>query len=137
MTKRDQQEQQANAIAKLREIIRPGDTVWTILRHRSRSGMQRRISCVIMWDRQPTVIDWLVARALGYRVHPDGGLVVGGCGMDMGYHLAYNLSRVLFDGTFECIGERCPSNDHTNGDRNHSPDHMHSDGGYALRHQWL
>ena len=28
----------------LRKYIKPGDTVWTILRHVSRSGMQRRIA---------------------------------------------------------------------------------------------
>lgn len=87
----------------------------------------------------------------------------GGYGMDMGFHLAYNLSRTLYPDGFGCIGERCPSNDHINGDRDYTPHvqmlpgwdaakqehtdalvqtvvglgHWHEDGGYALRHEWL
>lgn len=59
-----------------------------------------------------------------------------GCGMDVGFSLVYNLGWVLFPNGFECVGERCPSNDHSNGDRDYSP-HHHSDGGYALRQRWL
>lgn len=64
-------------------------------------------------------------------------LVVNGCGMDMGFHVVYELGYTLYgrDG-FICIGERCPSNDHSNGDRDYTP-HAHTDGGYALRYEWL
>lgn len=65
------------------------------------------------------------------------GLTVGGCGMDMGFHLVYNLSRVLFPSGFECIGKGCPSNDHSNGDRNYEPHRHTGDGGYAIKHRWL
>ena len=34
------------AIANLREILKPGDTVYTILRHVSKSGMSRVIDAV-------------------------------------------------------------------------------------------
>lgn len=46
-------EAQANQIEstlKLREMLKPGDTVTTILRSVSRSGMARRISCIIARD---------------------------------------------------------------------------------------
>ena len=44
---------------------------------------------------------------------------VGGCGMDMGFHVVYNLSRALYrDGRFVCMGEDCPSNDHSNAYQN-------------------
>ena len=154
MTKKEKAEQQANAVAKLREMLNPGDTVYTILRHRSRSGMSRRISTVAVIGGRIADLDYLVARALDYRVHRDGGLIVGGCGMDMGFHVVYNLARVLFSAGFGCTGEesylrRCPSNDHSNGDANYTPNghrgplytpgdkstlrHWHADGGYALR----
>lgn len=132
------------AIARLRELLPPGSIVTTVLRHVSRSGMQRSISCVIASpdgpDRNQAIphdIDYWVRHATGLpfdRNH--GGLKVNGCGMDMGFHLVYSLSRILYRDTFTCIGERCPSNDHSNGDRDYSP-HTHSDGGYALRHRWL
>jgi hypothetical protein len=61
---------------------------------------------------------------------------MGGCGMDMGFAAVYGLSYALFGKGFECTGPNCPANDHSNGDRDYTP-HMHSDGGYALKHRWL
>jgi hypothetical protein len=135
-----QSQEQIDAIAELREWLKPGDTVFTILRHVSRSGMQREISVVINRDGAMLHPNWSVAKALGYRQGKSDGIIMGGCGMDMGFHLVYNLSRVLFPDGFTCAGRdaaaRCPSNDHNNGDRNYAP-HAHKDGGYALRREWL
>ena len=84
----------------------------------------------------------LVARAAGFRWDEKReALAVGGCGMDMGFHVVYSLARALYhkrDGSpgWQCIGKHCPSNDHTNGDRNYEP-HPHSDGGYALTQRWI
>lgn len=135
MSKQSEAERQ-QAIADLRGMIKPGDTVFTILRHVSRSGMSRSISVLINGEGAPRDITWFVAKALVEKMDDRDGIKVGGCGMDMGYHLVYGLSRNLFP-AFECIGERCPSNDHSNGDRDYTPGHRHSDGGYALRHRWL
>jgi hypothetical protein len=136
MTKQQKAEQQ-EAIAKLREWIKPGDTVYTILRNVSRSGMSREIGIVLMENGVDLHPNYLVAKALGERIGKRDGVIVGGCGMDMGFHLVYNLGRVLFPEGFECVGEkRCRANDHTNGDRNYKP-HQHRDGGYALNHRWL
>lgn len=156
------------AINRLREEIHPGDKIYTILRHRSRSGMQRSIS-LIQIDSEGTTREWdyLAARAMGDRIdNVNGGIKVSGCGMDMGFHLVYNLGRTLFPGGFGCVGAgegdegnqrgRCRSNDHSNGDRDYTPHydgtpqsaeevgrgltprpHWHKDGGYALVHAWL
>lgn len=145
MTKtRAQQQEQAEAISRLQDELKPGDTLYTKVEHVSRSGMMRVISVyVIGEDREPWDISWLVARAIGLKVHQRyGGVTVGGCGMDMGFAVVYNLSRTLFPTGFECIGEgetwgkNCPSNDHSNGDRDYTP-HHHDSGGYALRQRWL
>lgn len=118
---------------ELSAILKPGDTVYYVLRHVSRSGMQREIS---LFAEGMRCLDYHVARLLDMRRGKRDGLVVTGCGMDMGFHLVYNLSRVLFHEAFTCIGDKCPSNDHINGDRDYSP-HQHSDGGYALRSRWI
>lgn len=125
------------AIAKLREWLKPGDTVYTILRYVSRSGMQREIGVVILKDGTDLHPNYLVAKALGYRQGIQDGIIMGGCGMDMGFALVYNLSCVLWPEGFGCIGKGCPSNDHANGDRDYTPGHQHSSGGYALRQRWL
>jgi len=128
---------QEEAIKRLREILKPGDTVYTILRHVSSSGMTRYISPVLLQpDSRPFHLDALVAQALEW---PDmyyknkQGIKVGGCGMNMGFHLVYELSRTLWPDGFDCIGEGCPSNDHFNREE---ASH-HRDGGYALRQKWL
>ena len=135
------------AIARLREWIKPGDTVHTILDHVSSSGMSRAIRVVLIKtgdDGQPITLhpNHAVGKALGLRHWTRQGrqqdaLVLGGCGMDMGFHLVYSLASVLFRDSFTCTGKGCPSNDHSNGDRDYTVGKPHSDGGYALRHRWL
>ena len=122
----------------LRAIVKPGDTVYTVLRHVSRSGMQRRIDMFVMQqDGQPRWISNLANRAMdGRNLTDDKGIKANGCGMDMGFNLVYNLGWCLFGKTWMCTGKGCPSNEHSNGDRNYEP-HTHNDGGYALKQQWL
>lgn len=139
--------ERAEAVAKLRELLPPGATVCTILRHVSRSGMSRSISVVVDGPDGPTDVDWLVRKALGMTFDRNhAGLKVSGCGMDMGFYLVYNLSATLYPQGFGCIGDRCPSNDHSNGMPRETvamlcaPAHtpvVHKSGGYALRHRWL
>ena len=105
-TKAEREAQQAESLAYLRRILPPGSTVHTILRHRARSGMFRRISLVVATTDgkgNATVEDitWHAARAWGQPVKQrgkyvqDAGLAVGGCGMDMGFHLVNNLSYTV------------------------------------------
>jgi hypothetical protein len=133
-----QQSEQAVAFARLRETLKPGTTVYTQLKHVSRSGMQRVIQLVVIENNGPRWIGWTVAKAPGMRYDREReGIVIGGCGMDMGFELVYNIGRALFRNGFDCVGERCPSNDHSNGDRNYRPHKHTGDGGYALHHRWL
>ena len=114
--------QRTEALARLHEILKPGDTVYTVLRHVSRSGMMREISVIGPNNED---ITWHVMHVGGYRrSDKTGGLRVSGCGMDMGFHVVYNLGRAMWpDGTPD-----------PHGTRNGEPDR---DGGYALKHLWL
>lgn len=104
-----------------------GSTVYTILRHVSRSGMQRHISVLSLLPGITSEVDsgpeasptldirhpnWSVSKLIpGYRLTPRNrahdALIVNGCGMDMGFDVAYNIASALY------------------GD------------GYALNHRWL
>ena len=137
------QSDREKALAELRELLPPGATVHTSLNHVSRSGMTRSISPIIVSDGEPRDISYLIVRAGIARFDErHGGVKMHGAGMDMGFALVYNLSATLYRDGFECIGEgdgwprACPSNDHSNGDRDYTP-HLHESGGYALRHRWL
>ena len=132
------------AIENLRERIVPGTTVYTVLRNCSRSGMTRAIDCyLVSEDGDHEWISRLVAKALDISFSERYEAVsVGGCGMDMGYHIVHELGATLYPDGFECVGEDreahrfCPSNDHSNGDRDYTP-HPHKSGGYALNHRWI
>ena len=63
-------QERQDAIERLRSMLAPGDSVYTILRHVSRSGMSRSISLVIP-DQAPSYegsalniryITWLVEK---------------------------------------------------------------------------
>jgi hypothetical protein len=131
------------AIDRLKVWIKPGDTVYTQIKSVSRSGMSRVIQVVKLakndssGECEPIWLGYNVAQACEMKYDRDReGVKVGGCGMDMGFHLIYELSHALFRDGFDCIGEGCPANDHVNGDRNYEP-HRHSDPGYALKQRWL
>lgn len=164
------------AIQNLRDLLKPGATVYTILRDVSRSGMSRNIDVQYLGDGEPRWLSSLVAKATGFTFNPKREcLRVGGCGMDMGFHVVSTLSRVLYPAGFGCIGNpetyltsegrpvlpgvHCPSNDHSNGDRDYRPhvddcpqnsaevgtdiprkraySHWHRAGDYAIRQRWL
>ena len=85
----------------LTHYVKAGSKVYTILRHRSDSGMSRNISLVIAQGDEIIDITYYVAHALGDKVIESKGhraIRVNGAGMDMGFHLVYNLSSVLFAG---------------------------------------
>jgi len=76
-------------------------TVYTVLRSVSASGMTRHISLKVAQGNDIYDITYQAAQALGERVSDRNGhntIKVNGCGMDMGFHLVYNLSSVLFHG---------------------------------------
>lgn len=145
-----QQAERDAAIVELRSTFPPNSTVTVVLRHVSRSGMERAIS-VIGPDLRD--VSWLVARATGFKMHgKHEGLKVGGCGMDMGFHVVYTLSRTLYGDGYTCSGIKpydaeyntnkgyCRSNDHVNErgvNSDYTPGRAHSDGGYALSSRWL
>ena len=131
--------EKAEAIKTLRKYFRPGDTVFTVLRHVSGSGMFRLIDVYAIKGGTPIRLTYHASKALDIpRDKKREGLRVSGCGMDMGFSIAYDLSSTLFRNGYPCTGERCNANDHSNGDRNYEKGHcVHKDGGYALRHAWL
>lgn len=120
-----QQTERDEEIKALRAILKPGATVHTILRHVSKSGMQREIALVyIRRDGEIRYLNYSAAKVLGYRQGKNDGIVVGGCGMDMGFALVYHLGCALWP--------KGTSKPH--GTRNGQPD---TSGGYALKHRWL
>ena len=85
------------AIEKLREVIKEGDTLWTQLHHVTKSGMTRYIGVRLLKNDYPYNYTHHVAKALDWKTSDKyEGVKVGGCGMDMGFHLIYSLSHALY-----------------------------------------
>jgi hypothetical protein len=160
----------AESAAYLKTILKPGDEVRTILRSCSRSGMSRRISLVVAREGEVQDITYHAARTMGENIKQggqyvqDAGIVIGGCGMDMGFSLVYNLSRYLFPDGFAASTGLAPSGHNMNPGsfrghhakpltkedmaamvakgwkfhgRNDDPSGWDNDGGYALGQRWL
>jgi hypothetical protein len=132
-----QQTEKAEAIKELRKMIKPGTTVYTVLRHVSSSGMTRGIDLYIIRKGELVWITAYAGQAIGSPQsmkdwRENRGLRVGGCGMDMGFHLVYSLGYALFPKGF------IPAKAGRSMGRNGTPaTELDKDGGYALNHKWL
>jgi hypothetical protein len=82
------------AIKQLRGLLSEGDTVWTVLRHVSASGMMRHIDVYAIRENEPRYLSSFAADALEWRM-AERGIKVSGCGMDMGFHLVDSLGHAL------------------------------------------
>lgn len=120
----------------LLSILKPGMTVYTILRHCSASGMSRDISLIVK-DKDGSVrnISFEASRVGGFKLSERYGhwvLKMGGCGMDMGFSAVYSLSRCLFPEGFK------PADAGRSYGRNGTDANLiDTDGGYALNQSWL
>ena len=118
----------AQSLAALHDILQPGDTVYSVLRHVSRSGMRRHIDFYAVKNGSHIWLSGHIANVLdsvkrGTDPRSEG-LTVDGCGQDMGFAVVYSLGHAMWP-------KGTPS---PHGSRNGEPD---SDGGYALRHAWI
>lgn len=94
----------ADTLDILRQHFPAGSTIYTICRNVSRSGMSRVISVVALTPDGPRFLNYPAAAVLGWPVTDRGesGVKVTGCGMDMGFHLAYSLSHALHGDGYAC-----------------------------------
>jgi hypothetical protein len=168
-------EERTGYLHQLWELLKPGDTISMVLRHTSASGMYRAIDfylleCVNGKVERRWLSYWIAHSGVGDRFDERREAVgVSGVGMDMGFHVVYNLGSVLYPQGWLCAGKDCPSNAHSNGaprphkfptetyegpiadtinvcptyrcskPRSEHPTkaERHTDGGYALRHDWI
>ena len=86
----------AEAINELKELLKVPCTIYTVLRHCSASGMQREIILHVAAGGQILNISYYASKAIGASFGKRNGLVIKGCGMDMGFDLVYNLSARLY-----------------------------------------
>ncbi len=112
MAKRTADERDSS-LAFLKGILKKDSVVYTDIARVSRDGMSRSIKVFVAHDGEILNVSRQVADVLGWRFSKKNAVVVGGCGMDMGFHTIYSISHAIF-------------NDETK-DR----------AGYCLTHRWV
>ena len=161
MSKKATKKQLAEALENLRSWIKPGDTVYTILRSHAKSGMSRRIGMVLIDNekelRFPDYAVSVVVCGRTLEANDPEGIRVDGCGFDAGFDLVYSLGIHLFPEGYQCLGENCRSTEHQgeygypNEEKNgrdwekrewipgppRDGKMTHKDAGYALQQRWI
>jgi hypothetical protein len=154
-----QKAERAEALERIREWVKAGDTIHCVIRHVSSSGMSRVIQFIVFIEGEPRYLGYNIAVALGMKWDRQReGVKVQGCGMDMGFAVVYDLSRTLFPAGFGLwplggkdmpkVGTymRAESPVHASimveqgfkfRGRNGDTSGWDDDGGYALQHRWL
>ena len=118
----------------LKEIFEPQlkagkrPEVITVLKHVSASGMRREITLLTSHEGQLINLNQAACALMQDKCGKHDGIIVPGCGMDMGFHLVYNLGLSLWG--FDRL-KKLGIPPHST--RNNKPDF---DGGYALRQRW-
>jgi hypothetical protein len=85
-----------DAIASLKETLRSGMTIYTVLRSVSTSGMSRTLDLYYVKEDKIIRITWSAAKALEWPYcQAKEALRVSGCGMDMGWSTVHSLSQVV------------------------------------------
>jgi hypothetical protein len=121
-----------DATETLQSLIKPGMTIRCILRRVSRSGMSRVISIMVIKDNETYPISWAASRVLGWPYDArEQGVKVGGCGMDMGFHLVYSLGCVIFPEGGPVEHSQRRRQEEREGSK------IERNGGYLLRHEWI
>ena len=83
------------AIAEMKKLVTEGDTIHCSIGSVAKSGMSRRIKFYIAKDSEILSATYLASILYGGNLN-DKGVLVKGCGMDMGFHVVYTLSTILF-----------------------------------------
>ena len=92
-------DKQKEMIKELKKAFPKGSTAYTKLIHCSQSGMTRIIGVMGIKKNEPNYYSYKVGELLDYKCSDkfgEYGVKVGGCGMDMGFHLIYQLSSILY-----------------------------------------
>lgn len=121
------QEKRKTALAYLRRVLRPGKTVYFLVRSRSKSGMSKRLDFFTLHKGVLVPLtgwfSWVLDIPMGFNA-PRDGLIIKGCGFDPGFHTVYNIGRTLWPKGFKLAKNQYGRNGDKSG--------FDSDGGYAL-----
>ena len=126
--------ERSEACAALKNIIKPGSTVYTMVTHVARSGMMRHVRVLVAHEGAIVDVTSTVGLATGIPVcvrHYRAALKRSGCGMDLAWDTVHRLGRSLFPegGPLEFSPREAQER--------RAGEKIERDGGYLLRHSHL
>ena len=82
----------------LKKLFPKGSTAYTLVTKVAPSGMSRHIMVAGSQKKGHVEnVSWYISQLLEWKYKDNTRAVfVGGCGMDMGFHLVYNLAQELY-----------------------------------------
>lgn len=97
-TRRSRDMERALETANLKAWLKPGATVYAVLRGHSRSGLSRTLEFYVVFNREICRITWSVGRILDLTYDERlEALRMKGCGLDLGREIVERLGTALFD----------------------------------------
>lgn len=111
---------------RLKALLGTNRRIYQVITKVSTSGMSRHIANFAVSEGELLRIDWEICKLLKHTRRSEYGVFITGCGMDMGFSIAYSLGEVLFPkGDGKTVTGR-------NGDT--EPE---TDGGYLIKQIWI
>jgi hypothetical protein len=126
------------AVNDLRDTFRPGSTAYTILRHVARSGMSRAIDVVAIdgGDGHRWMSPRVAVACDDSWSDKHEAITVGGCGMDMGFAVVYDLAQTIY-GDHGPVPLRPIDKRRLTLWRKAQPEWANTSPGYAISHRWI
>jgi hypothetical protein len=110
--------------------VKVGSTVYTSITTVSSSGMSRHMKVLVCHENRIVDITLAVSKlGIGTFNRDKGTIMVGGCGMDMGFNVVYSMGLRLYPEGFELKKGQYGRNGNKSG--------FDRDGGYALQQIWI
>jgi len=82
----------------VQSLLKRKAEIMPVVLHVSQSGMSRVIMFLYPKGNKIVDVTSLLGKVTGYKYHNRyDGLSIGGCGMDMGFHVVYNAVSAVFD----------------------------------------
>jgi hypothetical protein len=88
--------EQTKALEFLRQFLRKGTKVYTVLRHVSTSGTSRFIDLYVVKQNEPIRLTWSASVMLEWTYSRQReALRINGCGTDVGFQAVHTLGEIV------------------------------------------
>ena len=97
LTKKEKKQASEEAKIFLKKNIKENEVIYYVVTHVSQSGMHRHIKFFYYDGERNYNLSGYFSDLLDYKWIENGSIGVGGCGMDMGFHVISQVASTLFD----------------------------------------